>query len=192
MKHLKTLSVTAMAVIAVMSLPGASTASATMLEVEGWAQNRSVSISASLRTGTSAVFRQKEGFSQNTCTTSELGLSTFAYTPVVEGGVNYLTFWNCSDAITVHRGGQLKIGWSGDTNGAVYSYGMELTLKTVFGTLICKPNAGAIIGTLTGKREWNATIDIKAPLHCGSYSMLDHVLEASYTVTAPLGLGVVK
>jgi hypothetical protein len=71
----------------------------------------------------------------------------------------------------------------------VTSSGAEVTTGSPFGTLNCKTEAGTHLGTLTGVKEGNATMDINAALFCGGISSK---WEATYTVTSPSGLGVVS
>lgn len=192
MKHLKNFGLAAVTAMILMAFLGANTASATTLEVEGWAQNKSVLISASLSAGHSTTFKHKELGTLDTCTTSHLNLSTFAYTPAVEGTINSFTLWGCSHTTHVLKNGQFKINWTSGTNGTVYLSGMEVTMaSTALGaSLICKPILGAS-GTLTGVSSGNATIDIKATLRCNLWPG-DVIWEGTYSVTSPWGLGVVS
>jgi hypothetical protein len=191
MKTLKNFFLFAVAVLALTALLGPSTASATTLEIGGVTQNKSVSIEASLAAGTSMVLKNNEYGTLDTCTASTLTLSTFIFTPLVEGSVGFLTFNGCSHLTKVLKGGLLKVSWTSGTNGTVSTSGMELTLvSTIFGvSTVCRPNAGAAIGTLTGVNSGNATIEVKAPLHC-TLLPAEVFLEGNYTVTNPWGLGV--
>nr|MDQ2630074.1 hypothetical protein [Actinomycetota bacterium] len=75
MKHLKTLGLAAVAAMAMTAIVAGS-ASATVLEVEGSTWQESVTISASLASGTSAVLSRTDGSLANTCTTSSVAGST--------------------------------------------------------------------------------------------------------------------
>ena len=188
MKYLKMLGLAAVAAMALTAFTAGS-ASATTLSVEGVAKNSSVSLVSTLKSGTSAVLKDTAGFSSNTCTGSEVKGSTASpYTgATVTGAVSTLSFSNCERTVTVHKGGTLHVAWTSGTNGTVTSSGAEVTTGSPFGTLNCKTNEGTHLGTLTGVKTGNATMDINAALSCSGISSK---WEATYTVTSPAGLGV--
>jgi hypothetical protein len=111
----------------------------------------------------------------------------------VTGAVNTLTFGTCTrEPVTTHKGGTLHIKWiEGTTNGTVTSSGAEVTTGSPFGTLNCKTGEGTHLGTLKGvaKTTEHATMEINAVLSCSGISSK---WEATYTVTSPTGLGVIK
>jgi hypothetical protein len=208
MKYLKMLGLAAVAAMALMAVVAGS-ASATTLEVGGTAKNESVTITASLKAGTSAILTDTFGFSSNTCTEShvhgsttsaDIGGKTFdnTYTgdsltgPLTEES-NGLSFGKCTrEPVTAHKSGELHITWiSGTTNGTVTSSGAEVTTGSPFGTLNCKTGEGTHLGILTGvaKTTEHATMDINAVLSCSGVSSK---WEATYIVTTPTGLGVVS
>jgi hypothetical protein len=205
MKYLKMLGLAAVAAMAFMAF-AASSASATTLEVGGVTKNESITITASLKTGTSATLRDTFGFSSNTCTKSHVHGSTTSAThqggPTTHGvytgyeltgelteGSNGLSFSECeNEPVEVHTGGTLHIRHiANTTNGTVTSSGAEVTTESPFGTLNCKTGAGTHLGTLTGVKEGHATMDINATLSCSGISSK---WIATYTVTSPTGLGV--
>src|SRR4051794_34192673 len=111
MKHLKMLGLAAVAATALMAFVGAGTASATTLEVGGVAQNKSVSLVASLATGTSAILKDNLNIQVDTCTestvegkTEETETTKFTGTKV-GGAISKLTFGNCTDTTTVIKPG---------------------------------------------------------------------------------------
>ena len=169
MKYLKMLSLAAIAAAALMAFAGP--ASATTLSVGGVTKNSSVSIEASLKSGTSAILKDKNGTTNDTCTGSSVSGSTSTFTGTPSGAVSALTFTGCSHTTTVITKGNLSVTWTSGTNGTVSSSGAEVTVKsTVFGvSAICKTGAGTAIGTLTGVSSGSATMDINATtLDCGA------------------------
>lgn len=193
MKRRKKAAAVAIAITA-MALVGATSASATTLEVGGVVQNASVTYSMSLVPDSSSITETTSGSSSHTCTVSQIHGSTsspFTGTKVT-GPVTTMTFENCTRAMTVHNAGKLWFEHiTGTTNATVFSEETDVTKGTVFGTLTCTTGAGTHIGTLTGAAAGHATLDVKAVLNCGVLvpSML---WTATYTVTSPLGLGVVS
>jgi len=203
MKYLKMLGLAAVAAMALMAVTAGS-ASATTLEIGGVTQNASVTITASLKAGTSAILKDTAGISSNTCTASHVHGSTTsadragvtvdnAYTgdsltgPLTPGAGG-LSFSGCArEPVTADATGELHITWTSGTNGTVTSSGAEVTTGSPFGTLNCKTNAGTHLGTLTGVAAGNATMDINAVLSCSGISSK---WEATYSVTTPSGLGV--
>ena len=173
-------------------LASASSASATILEVGGASKNEKVEITASLDSGTSLVLARTDGSLANTCTASHVNGSTespFTETKVT-GALSSLSFSSCERTVTVHKPGKLYVEHiAGTTNGTVSSEEAEVTVGSIWGTLNCKTNTGTDIGTLTGKKEANATLDINAVLNCG-FLLPSATWKGNYTVTSPSGLGV--
>jgi hypothetical protein len=192
--NLKMLGLAALAAMAFAAF-AASPASATTLEVNGVTQNSSVSLSASLESGTSAVLARTDGSLANTCDNSTVAgktETTFTGTKVT-GDVSTLTFGSCTRTVTVDTKGSLYVEHiSGTTNGTVFSEEAEVTVKTPFfePEVNCKTGAGTDIGTLTGKKTGEiATMDINAVLNCG-FLLPSATWKGSYIVTSPTGLGV--
>jgi hypothetical protein len=184
---LKMLGLAAMSAMVLMGT-GGGTASATTLEVNGVAQNSSVSLSLSLKKETSLVLRDTSGFSVNTCTASTLGAGTDNFTgTTTTGGVWTLTFSSCTEFAAVHRGGTLHFAYIVGTNGTVTSSGAGITTGSPFGTLNCSTGSGTHLGTLTGSASGHATLSVNAVLSCG----ISTRWTGTYTVTSPTGLGVV-
>jgi hypothetical protein len=198
MKFAKMLGVAAVAAMALMAF--ASTASATTLEVGGVAQNRAVTIHATLAAGTSALLTDTFRVLANTCTESTMHGETetpftTAGTTGIRGGIRALSWGSvatpCTEGNpTVHRAGTLSVQATNpdSTNGTVFSTGAEVTVPSPFGLLNCTTN-GTDIGLLTGVRVGRATMDIRATLTCTRIG--DGLWTGTYTVTSPEGLGVV-
>ena len=194
MKHLKKTVALALLAAAMTAAFSAAGASATTLEIGGVKQNLAVTISASLKSGTSLILKDTFGISTKTCTTSSLhGSSASPFSAsTVTVPLSSLAFSGCStEPVVVHQAGTLHIQWTSGTNGTVSSSGMDVTTGSPFGTLTCSTGAGTHLGSLTGvaSSSAHATIDINASISCSGISMK---WEATYTVTSPTGLGVVS
>jgi hypothetical protein len=190
MKLTKILGVVAVAAMALMAFAG--TASATTLEKEGVKQTGAVTIKSSLKSGTSALLSDTAGFFANTCTASNVEGTTSVFTgTTVSGAISALSFTSCAtEPVTVDTKGSLSVeNIAGTTNGTVRSIGAKVTVPSPFGLLTCVTAAspGTDIGTLTGVKTGNATMDINAALNCGSITAK---WTGTYTVTSPVGLGV--
>jgi hypothetical protein len=197
MKYLKMLGLAVIAAMGLMAFTGS--ASATTLEVGGSAQNQAVTIEATLASGTSAILKDKNGTTNDTCTsstvkgTSEKDESGDFTGGSVGGAVGTLSFGGCSHTTHVLANGFLSIAWTSGTNGTVTSSAAEVTVvSTVFGaSATCKTGGATDVGTLTGVKTGNATIDINATtLNCGILGTSSWT--GTYTVTSPAGLGVVS
>jgi hypothetical protein len=193
MKHLKMLGLAAVAAMALMAVVGAGTASATTLYVGGVAQNKSVSITATLSAASTAVLKDEGGTTTDTCNTSEVKGATegtFTGASTVGGAVKNLAFGGCSHTTKVLANGSLKI----DASGNVTSSSAEVTVvSTVFGiSAVCKTGAGTKVGTLNGTNDptkhATMTIDATNSLDCGILG--NSSWTGSYTVTSPTGLNV--
>jgi len=191
MKYLKMLGLAAVAAMALMAI-GAGSASATTLEVKGVAQNSAVEITASLKTGTSALLQTTSGAFANTCTASHVSGKTTSFSGATVGGpIASLTFTSCtSSPVVVDAAGSLTVERIGaTTNGTVRSSGAKVTVPSPLGgTLTCVTGEGTDIGTLTGVKEGNATMDINAVLNCG-FLAPSSTWTGTYTVTTA-NLGV--
>ncbi|HVD40754.1 MAG TPA: hypothetical protein VNC16_07110 [Solirubrobacterales bacterium] len=198
MKSLKTLGLAVLAATSIMAF-AASSASATTLEIKGVTQTGPVTITASLKSGNSTILKDTSGFSQNTCTSSDMhGITTiFTGTAVTgpfteHGGPNPsagFSLSGCTRTVTIHDPGTFEIVWiSGTTNGTVYFENTQVTSGSPIGTLNCTTGATTHIGTLTGVSSGHATLHINALINCGIIPSAKW--EGTYTVTSPEGLGV--
>ena len=194
MKYPKTVGLILTAAMALAALLGVATASATTLEVGGVAQNKSVALLATLESGTSALIKDSGGTTFQTCSSSEIKLTTEGSftSETVSGKISTLTYGSCSHTTKTLANGSLSFTWTSGTNASVSSSGLEVTvLSTSFGaSAVCKTGAGTTIGTLTGVKEGNATLDVNAKTSCGILGTVTWT--GSYTFTSPQGLGVVS
>jgi hypothetical protein len=179
--------------IALMSLAGASTASATALEVKQAAKNEPVTISASL--ASSSTLESTSGVISNTCSTSTVGGTTSVFSgTTVSGPVSTLSFGGClHEKVVVSKMGSLSVERIGaTTNGTVRSSGAEVTVPvTIFGSVVTTTctTSETDLGTLAGVASGNATITLSAILDCGGV-LPSAKWTGTYTVTSPEGLGV--
>jgi hypothetical protein len=191
MKYIKMLGLAALSAMALMAF-AAGSASATTLEVGGVAKNSSVTLSASLVSGSSAVLRQTSNDFVDTCTTSTVGGKTEgSFTGAAVSGKATVAFGNCTHETKVDNGGTISVEHAGGTNGTVRSSGASVTVQsTTFGaTLNCTTN-NTHLGTLTGSAAGHASLKVNAVVNCGFF-VPSAKWEAEYTVTSPTGLGVV-
>jgi hypothetical protein len=181
MKITKILGAAAVAALALMAFAG--TASATTLANEGAPINKAVTIHATAES--SILLSATGGGFANTCTESTvLGTTTTPFSGARVGGeVATLSFGNCANPVTVHKGGYLEIeNITLTTNGTVFSKNAEVTTGSPFGTLTCKTAAsGTHIGTFTGGVV--GTMDINAVLNCGFF-LPSAKWEGKYSVTS--------
>jgi len=169
-----------------------ATASATTIEAGGAPQNQAVAFEMSLASGTTMIIKDKNGTTNQTCTGSTLSGKTgspFTGTSV-SGTASTWTFTGCSHTMGTIVPGKLSFTWTSGTSGTVSSSEAELTIKsTTFGiSAICKTGTGSKLGTLTGTKEGNATIDAALELSCGALGATTWA--GTYTVTSPQGLGI--
>jgi hypothetical protein len=196
MKRMKKIGPAVLAAMALMALIGASSASATTLEVTTTTKNESVTITASLQSGTSSQLNNTSGSIQNTCTGSHMHGSTESpYTSphIVTGSfTSGSAGWSvsgCTRTVTIHNAGKFYITYiAGTTNGTVYIEDTVLTFGApLVGYLTCETSAeGTHIGTLTGVGHGQATLHANAVIPCG----ITATWTATYTITSPDGLGV--
>lgn len=192
MKHLKTFGVIAVCSIAMPGL-AASGASATTFEIGGVTQNGSVTVTASLKSGTKAKWTRTSGTIINECAKSHAhGATTSPFTgSQVTAPLSTLTFEDCLYSVTVHKPGQLYFRHIlGTTDGTLYSENTEITVKEASGFYVtCLTGTETDIGQITGKASGHATLDIHAVLSCG-FLQPSVTYSAEYEVTTPTGLGV--
>ena len=202
MKYLKMLGLASVAAMAFMAF-AASSASATTLEVGGVTKNESVTITASLKAGTTATLKDTFGISSNTCKQSHVHAAAEAgatehYTGTVVTGPltghiagnpeNGLSFSECERPVKVLDPGTLEVSHiTGTTNGTVASEKARVETGSPFGNLICDTEETTHLGTLKGVKEGHATMEINASLKCSGISAK---WIATYTITTPTGLGV--
>lgn len=177
MRFLK-IGLTAMlAAIALMAYVGAGTASAAELYKDtNWAfddtQGVGVKFTATLESGTSAVFENAGGTALETCTGSEL---EFLIEKAGENGNTYVnpngsfqnhTFTGCKNVHVLRFGSWEIRNVLGTNGGLVISTGTEVTVSTVWGSCVVTTNQ-TYIGTLTGAKSETdtATLDVNGALN---------------------------
>jgi hypothetical protein len=171
----------------------ASSAGATLLEINGVKQNAEVTMAESLKSGTSLLLSDTSGFFANTCTSSTTHFtapSDFFFAKVGWASSTH-TYKSCKEEpVVVDTGGGGSIeNIAGTTNGTVRSIGAKITSPSPFGALTCVTAAspGTDIGVITGVASGNATEDINAVLNCG---IITAKLTGTYVTTSPGGLGI--
>ncbi|MDQ2630558.1 MAG: hypothetical protein M3Y75_06235 [Actinomycetota bacterium] len=191
MKHLKMLGLAAVAAVALTALTAGS-ASATTLEIGGVAQNQKVTLSQSLKPGSSITISRTDGSLANTCTASTTHYETTTWGLAKVGwGTPSITYSNCTRPISVLKSGSGSIEHiASTTDGTVESSGAEITVGSPFGTLNCQTGAGVDVGRLTGTASSHAELHVNAVLNCG-FLVPSARLQGSYVTTSPTGLGVV-
>jgi hypothetical protein len=199
MRSLKKLCWTAVAALALFVAVGGGTASATTLEVGGVSQNKSVSMEMTLKSGTSMLLKDEFGTTTETCTSSTMAGSTsspFTVTSITLV-LAVVRTEKCTHTDTVLALGILHFHWFSGTNASVSMSGSETTIQSTFfgASAICKTGTGTTIGTLTGTKEGNATLDVNATINCGILGSSSWT--GTYTVTkvngvAGAGLGAVN
>jgi len=197
MKYLKMLGLAVVAATALSAFAGAGTASATTMEVEGKAQNKTVAFTASLEAETSTAFTLTNGTLVDTCKKTEFNGDTVApYTEVTEVEATLLEFYftECnSKATQVIKAGKLLFKFLEKTIGTVTSKEAEITLvyKALGVSGVCKTSTGTDIGKFTGVAAGTATLHITAVLNCGTF-LPSIPWEGTYVFTSPNGLGIVE
>jgi hypothetical protein len=165
MKYLKRLGLTALAVMAVMAVVGAGTASATELYSGATTLGSGTAIKGSL-SGT-ATLTTTEGTVLNTCAGGEVNGKTTnngSATETDKETLSALTWTLCTDPTVTLKLGGLEIHWTSSRNGTVTAgAGSEVTIDTtIFGSCVFTIPTGADVGTLTGSTTTNAVFDIDA------------------------------
>jgi hypothetical protein len=204
MKHLKMFGIAALAAMALMAVVAGS-ASATTLTIGGVAQNKAVTLEASLASGSTAILKDEAGTTTDTCTISEVkGTTENRVSPettrftgtVVGGNLTTLHFTGCTHTTHVIKNGSLHLEFTGTNTGVVTSFGAEVTVQsTVFGaSAVCKTGTGTKVGTFNGTTDTTKhatiTIDATNTLNCGILG--NSSWTGTYTVTSPTGLSVIK
>ncbi len=188
MRYLKMLGLAAMALMAFT----AGNASATRLEVGGVAQNQTVTLTQTLKAGSSITISRTDGSLANTCTESHTHYQTTNWGLAKVGwGSPSITYSKCTRPVSVTKSGAGSIEHiTSTTDGTVESSGAEITVGSPFGTLNCQTGAGVDIGRLTGTASGHAELHVNAVLNCG-FLVPSAKLVGSYVTTSPTGLGVV-
>ena len=182
MKHVKMLSLTAIAAAALMAFVGASTASTANLYSTGVKLPLGTSIHATLQAGSTAILSTTDGSSIfNTCSASTVeGEVDSTGGATVTGNIDALTWGpTCSVTTDTLTNGTLHVDSAGTVRGTGSVVTWNIGVSCRYGT-----GGGTILGTLnTGKHAINAVINEQEPkaFLCADTTRLT----ASYTVTAP-------
>jgi hypothetical protein len=192
MRHLKMFSFAALSAMALMA-PGAGTASATTMEVEGATQNKAITLEMSSISGWSTLFAYTSRSFIDTCTSSAIkGSTEGSFTGTTVGGnISSMTFSNCTHATKVVQSGSFTVEHlSGTTKGTVRSTGLWVEVaSTSFGLTHKCTTLNTHLGTLSGSLYGHASLSVNAVLNCGSFAPTAN-WEGLYRVTSPTGLGV--
>jgi hypothetical protein len=196
MKHVKQLALVAIGTFALVAFLGAGTAAGTTLSKTTSPAadpfEAGTELAASLKSGSSLLFKDKNGTTTSTCTGSELKANTEAAGTTVTAPISSYALTGCSHTTDLIKPGKLHIAWSSGTNGTITWSGAEMLIKsTPFGiTATCIIAEGVPFGTLTGAKtsSEHATLDLEAKFNCGALG--SSTWTGTYTVTSPTGLGV--
>jgi hypothetical protein len=168
----------------------AGTASATTLSVGGVKQNKAVSFTSSLASGTSMILKDEFGTTTDTCSQSSLAGSTEGtFTAATVGGkASTFSFGNCTHKTTVLKIGKVTFRWLFGIFLTISFDEFEWkTVSTFFGAeATCKTGTGTDIGTVTGVESGNATIHVNATVNCGILGNASWT--GTYSVSSPSGL----
>lgn len=195
MKQLKRTALAVLATVLLTSLAGASSASATTMEVKGVKQNREIELVASLKSGSSLAIADTTGELSElfgvTCSQSNVNSRSFGNFPFTATTVSHListlVFSSCNEPVIVDRRGKLSFeAISGTTNATVRWTEAEVTLPSALGYMTCT-TSNTDIGVLKGVASGKATLEINAAINCNFFSTK---WTATYTITSPEGLGV--
>jgi hypothetical protein len=100
-------------------------------------------------------------------------------------------FTKCTHTTTTLAPGTFDIHHiAGTTDGLIIWTGGEVTIvSTAFGvSAVCKAGAGTTLGTVTGTKAGNATVDINGKVSCGILGTATWT--ATWTITQPAGAGI--
>ena len=197
MKYLKMLALAALAVSALMAFVVAGSASAAVLCKTAtnpcsskWTAG--TKIEYTLKSGTSALWKDTSGVSLKTCTNAKLTgeiSNAGSSTEPVRIKVTEDSWSSCTVGTTTNKLGEIEIkNITGTTNGTVILKGAEFTTNDVFfgdcsyGTAV----GGTDLGTLTSSGTGDSVIDVNAILApVGGACCPDVVWQESFTITTP-------
>jgi len=198
MKHVKMLSLAAVAAMALMAFVGAGTASATKLcsanenpcsAAHTYATG--TTITSTLKSGTSAILETFGGLVRDTCTGSEVsGKTSNESGTTISGSVSTLSFSGCSAKTSVlEQTGTLEIG----SKGEVTAKGFRVTVEILGESCVYSAGTGTALGTLTGGSPATLTVSATVNINTkesGANCATSSNWTATYTVTTPTSLFV--
>lgn len=191
MKYMK---IIGLLVMAVATMAGTGTASATSVTSNYQANPTTPFITAS-----STNSKIDGAWVTVECASSEIAFPVQSHGSgvAVAGNVSTLDFTSCNYQVTVVNPGTIEIqGVLGTGNGTVTSKGAVISLHTSVGTCVLKTTSGTDIGTLTGSNFTgsNAVLDLnsaKIPRDTGNFLCgPSGTWTGNYTVTSPSSLEV--
>jgi hypothetical protein len=158
MKYMKMLGLFAMAAAALMAFAGA--ASATELYSGATTQKVGTILDFSLKSGTSALWKETsppsgEGNTLDTCTSSTVTTeitNAGSATTTTTGRNTGITWSGCTWPTTTTKLGRLEVHWTSGVNGTITA-DTEIGVKMntfFFGECIYGPTAGTTLGTVAG------------------------------------------
>jgi len=197
MKYLKMLYLAAVAAVALMAFVGAGTASATVLCQTNtnpcsskWTAGTLLKFT--LKNGTSALWRDTEGFTLKTCTNANLSgeiTNAGSATETVKIRVKEHSWTSCTVATKTLKLGELEIhSITGTTNGTITYKGAEFTTNDfLFGDCVYgTAEGGTDLGTLTSSGTGDSVIDVNALLGPVGVNCCPEVVWAEeFTITSP-------
>jgi hypothetical protein len=201
MKYLKTLTLVAVAVMALMAVAGAATSSASVLKQRTSSGIDTIAIGTelelTLEKETSMFFEDAFGLTAMTCTGSIIKVKLERVTPTGQpkGKVSSFPLSPCGHTVDTEAGGELEIrNIAGTTNGTVFSSGLKIkTFNTLLNqNCIINTGAGTDIGTLTAASSptGKATLDINGLMPMEGCSASNGRWTGKYELTKPVGLVV--
>lgn len=200
MKDLKSLTIAAIAAMALTACFGVGSASATLIQKYTTpSANDTLGVGTqldfSLESGSSFTTEDAFGFIAVTCTSSNLKVTVERVTPTgnPKGKITTLDFSPCAHTVEVESNGELEFkGIAGTTNATVFLIGAKVR---VFNTILnqnCTINTGAgtDIGILTGAKSstGKATLDLNGLMPLEGCAASSTRLTGKYEVTSPLGV----
>ena len=197
MKHLKTISVAAIAALGLMAFVGAGTASATTLSTDAAG---TVKYTAGTETHWSIVpgsFREwvsTNGEIIATCTESTTkGSIGTATGNRVGGAISTLAMGGCSQTTDALAGGTLEIMKTGSDEGEIVGKGTKVTLAVFGVSCVYGTGEGTKLGTIKGGEAPEVTINAAMPRIEGGFLCPGSVrYRIKEVVTSPHALHIVE
>jgi hypothetical protein len=196
MKYVKMLSLALVAASALMAFVGAGTASATRIYCGATHCPAGTDISATLKTGSTAILETTGGTTLVTCSGSTVAgktSNTGSSTETVKGPISTLSWSGCTNTVNTIVKGELEIHSASPTNnGTLTAKSTQVTVDGIFGeSCIYGAGAGLNLGTVVGGSPASISISALVPLISGGgFCPKETRWTANYTVTKPNPLTV--
>ena len=198
MKHLKALSLAAVAAASLTVWVGAGTASATVVDCTGGACPTDEVIHA-VAEGLIVLHTPPSDIECGESTIQGTLTNPGSSTTTASGPVTSLSFARCNAEVVTLENGSFEIHTktaSPDNNGTLTSTGARIT-TVIVGFHCIYSTSGTDLGTLTGSATTgaNATLDIEATLprtggRSGAFCGSTGLLTGAYHITTPTGLNI--